>query len=197
MTNPFKYFQEKKFCQQVVAEHIGEEDWRTPKNDRVIFEETIIPWYLSMDPHRILDVGREDYQGFYNDFFSGRELWTLDYDQERCEFGAENHICDSAANLGKHFEKDYFDLILMNGVFGWGLNDPKEIDRAFGAVVDLLYPGGHFLLGWNNLPDSIPLPLDQIPSLKRLNSHFCWPLWSRQYECANGRHTYTFFRKAL
>ncbi|RMD59083.1 hypothetical protein D6821_01915, partial [Candidatus Parcubacteria bacterium] len=92
--------------------------------DRDVLERIIFPYILvNYNPKTILDIGREDYQQFYNLFFKGRQLWTLDKNPERKEFGAANHITDDAANLTKHFADNFFDFVLMNGVFGWGLND--------------------------------------------------------------------------
>ena len=98
--------------------------YKRPKlEDRDILERIIFPYILShSNPKTILDIGREGYEKFYNKFFAGRELWTLDIDPKQKEFGAKHHITDDVSNLKKHFKNNYFDFILMNGVFGWGLD---------------------------------------------------------------------------
>jgi hypothetical protein len=34
-------------------------------------------------------------------------------------------------HLDRHFPKAHFDLILCNGVYGWGLDDRASCERAF------------------------------------------------------------------
>jgi SAM-dependent methyltransferase len=159
-------------------------------------EQIIIPFILSrFEPHTVLEVGREPYQVFYNEFFVGRELWTIDWDAARAQFGAPNHMVDDAANLRNHFRERYFDFVLMNGVFGWGLNERQAIERAFAAVHAILAPGGIFVLGWNDTPDLVPVPLDQVEALRQFTPYFFKPLNGTSFKCSTYEHTYSFFVK--
>ena len=161
--------------------------------DRNVLEAIIFPYILAhKNPKTILDIGREDYQKFYNDFFKRRILWTMDNDPEREKYGAPGkHITDYASNLKKHFKNNYFDFILMNGVFGWGLNNGDKIERAFLAIYDILKPEGIFVFGWN---DDI-VPLEKITGLKKLKPYYFKPLKSKCFKCINGNHTYNFYIK--
>lgn len=143
----------------------------------------------------MLEVGREPYQTFYNEFFAGRELWTVDWDAAKSQFGARNHIVDDAANLQAHFHERYFDFVLMNGVFGWGLNERGAIERAFTAVHALLASDGIFVLGWNDMPDLVPVPLDRVEALKLFQPYFLTPLNGTSFKCTTCEHTYSFFLK--
>jgi SAM-dependent methyltransferase len=179
---------------KVVRRHTAH---RRPRySDRRVLEQIIIPFILSrFEPRRVLEVGREPYEAFYNEFFVDRELWTIDWDATRAQFGASKHIVDDAANLRNHFPERYFDLVLMNGVFGWGLNRPDAIEKAFAAVYAILAPGGLFVLGWNDTPDLVPVPLDQVQSLRRFTPYFFSPLNGISFKCATYEHTYSFFVK--
>lgn len=182
------------FARSVVARHVAGE--RSAYEDRNVLEEIIIPFVLSrFEPETVLDIGREPYEAFYNEFFVGRELWTVDWDAKRARFGTPDHITDSAANLASHFAADYFDFVLMNGVFGWGLNDRDAIERAFAAVHVVLSPRGIFVLGWNDTPDLVPVPLDQIQSLKPFTPYYFEPLGGTSFLCDTYRHTYSFYVK--
>ena len=164
--------------------------------DRDVLERIIFPYVLSFhNPKKVLDVGREDYQAFYNHFFKGRELWTLDKDPERREFGAKNHISGNASKLDKYFKKNYFDLVIMNGVFGWGLNDKKIIEKSFNSVYKILKKGGIFILGWNDTPDLAPVHLETLESLKRFKKYHFKPLKTHSFKCKTGEHTYNFYIK--
>jgi SAM-dependent methyltransferase len=179
---------------KVVKRHVPRR--RRRYADRRVLEQIIIPFALSrFEPQKVLEVGREPYEAFYNEFFAGRELWTIDRDAARARFGAPKHIIDDAANLRNHFPECYFDLVLMNGVFGWGLNQAEAIEKAFAAVHALLAPGGLFVLGWNDTPDLVPVPLDRVQALREFTPYFLLPLNGTSFKCATCEHTYSFFVK--
>ncbi len=179
---------------RIVRKHVPHR--RHKYADRRVLEQIIIPFLLSrLAPRTVLEVGREPYQAFYNEFFAGRELWTADRDANQAPFGARNHVVDDAANLRRHFPAGYFDLVLMNGVFGWGLNKREAIEQAFTAVHTLLAPGGVFVLGWNDTPDLVPVPLDQVQALKLFAPYFFPPLNGTSFKCSTCEHTYSFFVK--
>lgn len=182
---PYYNFLAKK----LIKKHAYE---RKPYEDRDVLERIIFPYVLArFNPKRILDVGREDYQEFYNQYFSGRELWTIDVDPGKQEYGSIHHITDDVANIKKYFKNDYFDFIVMNGVFGWGLDETKKIQQTFNAVYDILKPGGVFVLGYN---DDV-VPLAEIEGLKKLKSFEFKPLKGKSFKCINGNHCYQFYTK--
>ncbi len=179
---------------KIVRRHVPHR--RRRYTDRRVLEQIIIPFVLSrFEPQKVLEVGREPYEAFYNEFFVGRELWTIDWDAARAQFGAPKHIIDDAANLRSHFPECYFDFVLMNGVFGWGLNQPEAIERAFAAVYAILVPGGLFVLGWNDTPDLVPVSLNQVQSLRQFTPYFFPPLNGTSFKCSTYEHTYSFFTR--
>jgi len=182
----------RRFAREVVRKHIAHR--RDRYEDRRVLEQIVIPFILSrFEPHRVLEVGREPYEAFYNEFFVGRELWTLDRDATRRPFGALNHVVADVTNLRDHFAEEYFDFVLMNGVFGWGLNERGAIERAFAAVHAVLALGGLFVLGWNNTPDLVPVPLEQVRALQQFTPYFFPPLRGSSFQCSTGAHIYSFF----
>ena len=184
----------RNLAREIVSRHVAAV--RPEYEDRSVLEQIIIPFVLSrFEPATVLDVGREPYEAFYNEFFEGRELWTLDRNPDRRPFGAANHIVDDAASLTDHFPPDYFDFVLFNGVFGWGLNERDSIESAFAAVHTILSPRGIFVLGWNDTPDLVPVPLDHVQPLKDFTPYYFEPLGSTSFMCATFRHTYNFFIK--
>jgi len=179
----------KRLAQKLIKKYAYK---RESFEDRDVLERIIFPYILArFNPKKILDIGREGYQEFYNEFFRGRELWTIDIDPAKNEFGSIHHITDDAANLKKYFKNNNFDFILMNGVLGWGLNTKNKINATFNAIYDILKPGGIFILGYN---DDI-VPLNEIAWLKKLKPYKFKPLDNDTFTCINGNHTYKFYTK--
>jgi SAM-dependent methyltransferase len=161
-----------------------------------VLERIIFPYILSHhNPQSILDIGREDYQKFYNEFFAGRDLWTMDIDPERSEFGAANHITDNAANVRKHFDRNRFDLILINGVLNWGLNNKSEIEKCFKGLYEIMKPGGILVIGWNDFEDAQVTRPEDIEAIKKFKAFYFKPLKGESFKCVNGEHVYNFYTK--
>lgn len=181
----------KHFCNKIIKKNIDYE--RDADDDRKILESIIFPYVLAQyNPKKILDIGREDYQAFYNDFFKKRELHTIDFNPDHEEFGnPDYHTTDNAINLKKHYQNNYFDFILMNGVFGWGLDTKDDVQKSFNAVYDILKPGGIFILGYN---DDV-VPLEEIEGLNKLKKLSFKPCKSNKYICSQGKHFYRFYIK--
>lgn len=174
-------------------------DYKREKyEDRNVLENIIFPYLLAnFDLKTVLDIGREDYQEFYNIIFKNQEFWTLDYNPEHQEFGAPGrHIIDDAGNVKKYWQDNYFDLIILNGVIGWGLNDIEKIENALSGIIDILKPGGLLIIGWNNFKDVDVVNPDSIKALGRLKPFLFPPLKTDKFECVNGNHTYNFYSKS-
>ncbi len=169
---------------------------KTP--DRQVLEHQILPW-LSSRPtmDRVLFVGCDWYTHGYRKWFKSETYWTLDYDPAKQLYGSpRRHITDSMANLARHFEAASLDLIICNGVFGWGLDAREDVESAFSAVQRALKPGGLFLLGWNDVPDHRPIPPDSIEALKALRPQVIEPLGvSKLLTDSPNRHTFNLYIK--
>ena len=167
--------------------------------DRRVLEQQILPEYARRpDIARILFVGCAPYTQRYSEFFGGREYWTIDPVARRRQYGSERHIVDTLQNLGGHVAPGYFDLMVCNGVLGWGLNALSDAHAAFDACFKHLRPGGYLLLGWNDIaPRNRVLPAD-IPALRRFDSlNFGASEASRWVIDAPNRHVFDSFRKPL
>ncbi|MGE0608335.1 MAG: hypothetical protein AB7O62_14665 [Pirellulales bacterium] len=166
--------------------------------DRRVLERVILPHLAhGHEFARVLFVGCAWYTQHYAQLFESKEFWTLELDPTRQKFGAKRHIVDSLENLSLHFSPDSLDAIVCNGLLGWGLNDKQLIERAFGACVDCLRPGGVFVLGWDDVELRRPCPPQECASLQRMKPHVFEPLSTTQYVTKTAsRHTYDFFEKA-
>jgi SAM-dependent methyltransferase len=165
--------------------------------DRRVLEQVILPVYARRpDIERILFVGCAAYTQRYGEFFRGREYWTIDPVARRHRYGSQRHIIDRLENLARHVSAEYFDLIICNGVLGWGLNLLRDADAAFEACHRHLRAGGELLLGWNDIaPRNRVLP-EQVPALRGFEALTFEALQtSRLLVDVPHRHVFEFYRK--
>lgn len=138
--------------------------------DRRLLERVFIPAFAgSPDIKRVLFVGVADYCDYRNHFNRG-EYITIDPNVPAGPDGRGKHIQDTLQNLGHHFSKHHFDLIIMNGVLGWGLNDPDDIELAIQACHAHLQKGGLLLIGLNETGGPAKVSLNSIKALAMFES---------------------------
>jgi hypothetical protein len=158
----------------------------------------IFPAY-ARDPviRTVLFVGCEFYTEHYaRRHFANQSYWTLEPDPTRRKFGAPQHVIARLEHLGQHFPPGFFDLIVCNGVYGWGLDRAEDCEQALAQCHASLSVSGHLLFGWNDLPRRDPAPLDKVRNFALFSRYSFPPLAMSQYLTnTRYRHTYWFFRK--
>lgn len=172
--------------------------------DRRVLERIIVPGYLAELPvSRVLFVGCDNYTAHYQrELFATCEYWTIDSNPKMRPFGAKRqHVIAPLEDLAKHFPEQYFDLIICNGVYGWGLDTAEQCEAAFAQCYVCLNTGGHLLIGWNDIPThthraSVLLP--EVANLARFEKYHFPALGTWRYVTDTPyRHTYEFYRKRL
>jgi len=165
--------------------------------DREVLETVIFP-YLVEQPefHKILFVGCAWYTKGYNKIFQSKDYYTLEIDPNKRMCGSKKHIIDTVENVRLHFKEGELDLIVCNGVFGWGLNDKSAVEKTFQGFFDCLREGGVFILGWNDVPERRPFPLEECRSIQQFHPFTFPPLGTHQYAMeTENRHIYSFYIK--
>jgi len=168
-----------------------------PSEDRSILECMIMPFYqLSLAHSAILFVGTDWYTHGYSRMFSRKTYITIDPNPDRARYGAEHHIIDDVSNIEQYMAPGSLDVVFLNGVIGWGLNSQDEAERAFAACHCCLRKGGHLVLGWNDLPEHLPFPIEAVESLNQFRPLVFPPLATSEHLVDNEwRHTFSFFCK--
>src|SRR4029079_6593764 len=87
------------------------------------------------------------YTARYPSHFKGKTFATIDPVGAVAKFGGDPHVVGQLQDLAAAFPGMVFDAIVMSGVIGFGLDDPKEVDRALDACEKALRPGGWLVLG--------------------------------------------------
>jgi len=170
-------------------------------HDRRVLERVIFPGYLAdRAVKRVLFVGCDSYTAHYErEFFAASEYWTIEPNPEMRRYGAKRHVIAPLERLANYFRERYFDLIICNGVYGWGLNTAEQCETAFAQCHSCLNPGGHLLIGWDDIPthtDRASVLLPEVASLARFDKfHFpAFGTW-RFVTDTPYRHVYEFYRR--
>ncbi|MDB5818262.1 MAG: Methyltransferase type 11 [Rhizobacter sp.] len=172
--------------------------------DRRVLEDQILGglarrWRLQPGPRpRVLFVGCDWYTAHYPSLWPEAEFTTIEPDPSKARHGAQRHIVDVLQHLGRHVEPWSFDVIVCNGVYGWGLDDAQDVETAFQACIDALDHDGVLVLGWNDVPRRDPVPLRLVKALDALEP-WSLPGVGQRIEVAASaaRHTYVLMRQPV
>ena len=127
--------------------------------DRQLLEDTLLAGYAADATLRtLLFVGCDWYTQDYVEVFApGRQRFvTVDIDPAKARFGAPGHLVAPMQEIARHFAAGSVDVIVANGVYGFGIDDRRELAAAFAAAREVLRPGGTLVLGWNDVPALAP-----------------------------------------
>jgi len=172
----------------------------TPLNteDRRVLEQIIFPYYRAQPGFKtVLFVGCNTYTSHYERrYFENREFWTIEPDSALRRFGASHHVVAPLEEVGRHFTDGFFDLIICNGVFGWGLDGAAQCEAAFSQCHRCLRDGGQMVFGWDDVARRTPVDLQGVPSLTRFRRFSFPPLQGWRYLTDTPyRHTFDFYVK--
>jgi SAM-dependent methyltransferase len=64
--------------------------------------------------------------------------------------------------LDRHLAPGSVDVIVANGVYGFGIDDRAALGAAFAAAHAVLRPGGTLVLGWNDVAALAPFDPEPV-----------------------------------
>jgi len=129
---------------------------------RNYFEYQILPFFSSENRFkRILIVGIAEFTQHYRLLFKQKEfVRTIDIDPNVAKFSSPQiHIVDSIENIEQHIDQDSLDLVLMNGVYGWGLANEDALRKSLSNIHILMKDEGVLVFGWNEVDPYDPLKI--------------------------------------
>jgi SAM-dependent methyltransferase len=168
--------------------------------DRRLLEREILPAIAANEANqRILSVGLGWYTTTYSTYFERKTFVTIDIDESRAVFAANPHIVGDLRNLSQYFDaNEFFDVILMNGVIGYGLDTVEDVDRALAQCAARLCKGGLLLLGVNEeIKTHVDLAHVPAQALFEPTPFGRWPAARVMVEIPfpQRTHTFLFWRK--
>ena len=129
---------------------------------RTYFECRILPYFHHQKRFQnIVLVGIGKFTQHYPEYFNHkRSVYSIDMDIEKTHYAhTKSHIVDSVDNIEQYFEKCVVDLVFMNGVYGWGLNEERKLVVSLEKIRSVMKTGGVLVFGWNEVPKYDPLQI--------------------------------------
>jgi len=115
---------------------------------RYILERDIFP---GIKGQRILFVGVNDDTKNYQKILSGNDFYTIDKKKLSYKYGANKHITGKFEEIDNLFNKKYFDIIFLIGVFGYGTNRKENAEKIMLNCYNLLKDDGIVILSWTDI----------------------------------------------
>lgn len=170
------------------------------KPDRHVLEEVIFPALLADEGmRRVLSVGCAWYTRAYEERFGDREFWTIDVDERARRYAGKRHIVASITAITEHFQPGSLDVVICNGVVGFGLDSEDDCNRAFRGAYRCLRPGGLLIIGWDDAEGCRPaVPLERLAGLRAFQRHALPPFPSWRYPTFSPiGHTFDFYARPV
>ncbi|MDX5421585.1 MAG: class I SAM-dependent methyltransferase [Hymenobacteraceae bacterium] len=136
------------------------------QSDRKWFAANLLPRLENVRQGRVLFVGCAFYTYKYlKNFNKAVDLITVDYDAHNAMWGGHNHLVADIQQVDRLVEPASVDIVLLNGIFGHGVNTPEAQTRTYEALHNIMKPDGLLLVGWNHDLSQDPLELDACQEL--------------------------------
>jgi SAM-dependent methyltransferase len=141
---------------------------RADTADRRWLEQVLLPHYAPRtDVATVLLVGTRWYTRHYPSLLPRQRCISIDIAPSASSHGSPGgHIVDDVRHVEHHLAPASVDLVLFNGVFGWGLDDAVALDQAVGALAHVLRPRGELVFGWNDVAAHCPFDWRAVPRWK-------------------------------
>jgi hypothetical protein len=166
--------------------------WITYRKDRSYLDRELIP-AVGRRGGKALFVGCRKYTKHYPALLAARgvECWTIDIDPTAARWGAPGrHVIGDIQDALDHWPPSSFDSIILNGVFGFGLNSVRDQNAALRVCRILLANDGWLVLGWNTDRCVDPSELSTLRNYFRPSS---FPHLAQRQTFATSTHEYGTF----
>lgn len=166
--------------------------------DRQYLWRTMLPEIASTEPANVLLAGTKRYTARYPRAFNANKtnVWTIDFDARSARWGNEpfHRVCDICELLAE-FPDTRFDVIHINGLLGFGVDTPQQIQKMIQSCCDVLTPAGYIMLGWDEDVTSDPLENESVVKQLRHSPFNALPARHGVTGCEGHAHVFDWFRK--
>ncbi|MBW0001238.1 MAG: methyltransferase domain-containing protein [Verrucomicrobia bacterium] len=162
--------------------------------DRVVLVNKILPG-LAEPGVTMLWVGCRPYTRRYPGMIErrGALCYTLEIDPAARRWGhPKRHTVGDLQKVAALYLPEQFDVALVNGVFGWGVNSVEGQNEAVEGLARVLKPGGLLMLGWNTNRSCDPC---KLPAVTRFFTPSQRPGFERRIAFGAVTHVYDFLSR--
>jgi hypothetical protein len=170
-------------------------DWFIDSPDRIFLEDRLFGIFR-MEGLRILSIGCHPTSLIYRYLLPANRYHTLDIDPDNARFGARNHTVGDCRELAVLLPGRGFDLVLFNGIIGYGINEEKTFQDFLRAAHRILGENGWLIIGYNDIPSRNPELMKTIDVSLFTREDFLGSIPSRLVLPTHNRHTFEFYRRA-
>jgi hypothetical protein len=164
--------------------------WRLAHaGSRRCLEDELLPW-LAQRYRKILFVGTGSYTHHYEKQFRRDQYTTIDWHPRNAVWGARDHITAPVEEIARHRPKGFFDCVILNGVFGFGVDEVEHMRTVIEALHGALAPQGLLVVGWNTDMHADPEELGLYDPY--FTSNTVEP-WVRRRSFPSETHVYDFY----
>jgi SAM-dependent methyltransferase len=158
---------------------------------RICMEREILPWLARHCSH-VLFVGTASYTYHYERLFKPGQYTTIDLHPSTAVWGSRDHIVAPIQDINRHRPKASFDCIVLNGVFGFGVDQLEDMRVVLRQLYEAMRPDGFLVVGWNT-------DLHQDPQVLGLYEPDFVPNrdapWIERRRFPPETHVYDFYRR--
>ncbi len=119
---------------------------------RIFLQEVVIKALGATGRRRLLSIGTRSYNTpmYRQCSEQGISVWSVDIDPRAARYGAPaGHFVGDVRELNKLVDGRLFDVIVLNGVLGYGLNNESDIIATIVAMRKIAERGAVLVVGWN------------------------------------------------
>jgi hypothetical protein len=160
---------------------------------RRFLEHDVLPW-LRDNYTRILFVGTASYTYHYEELFrrDPGQFTTVDSNPSAKVWGARHHIIAPVQDIGLCRPAGSFDCVVLNGVFGFGIDSVDAMRTTTEAIHRVLDVGGLLVLGWNTSRHADPASLGVLEPFFSVNLR---SPWGPDRRFPSETHVYNFYTR--
>ena len=148
--------------------------------------------------HRLLFVGLDKHNWHYHRLLD-LQFHTIDIDARNARYGQPGlHRTGSATELAECYDSNFFDVVIANGMVGFGINTLNDFNAMMRGIAEVTKPGGLVVLGYSNLPDRVKFAPADAPALEAFTEEVPdIPLMASSVHTVNNefQHAYWFLRR--
>lgn len=184
----------------VLAERVGI-DFRLDTPSRVFLETRVFAYLnrlaaLQREPQQLLFLGLDKHNWHYPRLLRAT-FRSLDISPRNAVYGRPGlHRIGDALDMAEHYGADAFDVVVANGLLGFGIDGEAGLRRLLAQCHAVLRPGGVLVLGYNDLPERTPFPVEVSPEFEEFVPAIDGVIASRHMVDDPYRHVYCFCRKS-